>query len=133
MERPDIVVFVHSGEWERLHQAYSIAVAGAVAGRSVDVYLFWWALERFAKDALDAPEFSGREETAERFSEQGFPTIRRMWESARATGKVRTWACTGSMAILALGPERLRERVDGFVGWAAILERTEGVTDRFFL
>jgi hypothetical protein len=34
------------------------------SGRRVDVYFFWWALERLLTDRLDEPDFPEREDVA---------------------------------------------------------------------
>ena len=129
-----LAIFLHSGDYDRVHQGLSIAVAGASAGRPVDVFFFWWALERLIADDLDAPRFGpDRTELAEEFTERWFPTLRQLVEAARSSGKVRLYACSGSLAILGRTPAAIEGKVDELVGWAAILERTAGVTDRFML
>ena len=129
-----LAVFLHSGDYDRVQQGLSIAVSGAAAGRPVDVFFFWWALDRLIRDDLDAPDFGpGREEVAEEFTEKGFPTIRQLLAAAKATEAVRLHACSGSLAILGKTPLAVEGKVDEVVGWAAILERTAGVTDRFVL
>jgi peroxiredoxin family protein len=129
-----LAVFLHSGDYDRVQQGLSIAVSGAAAGRPVDVFFFWWALDRLIRGDLDAPSFGpGREEVSEEFTEKGFPTLRQLLASAKATGLVRLHACSGSLAILGKTPLAVEGKVDEVVGWAAILERTAGVTDRFVL
>ena len=62
-----VAVFLHDGAWDRMHQGLSIAASAVAVGRRVEVYFFWWALERIAKDQLDEPDFGpGREEVADR-------------------------------------------------------------------
>ena len=62
-----VVVFLHDGAYDRIHQGLSIAASAVATGRQADVYLFWWALERVAQDRLDEPDFGpDREETADR-------------------------------------------------------------------
>lgn len=127
-----LAVFLHSGDYDRVHQGFSIAASAASAGRQVDVYLFWWALDRLIRDDLDEPNFGpGHEELSEDFTEKGFPTIRVLLEAAWASGNMRMHACSGSLAILGKTPAAIEGKVDELVGWAAILERTAGVTDRF--
>jgi len=129
-----LAIFLQSGDYDRVHQGFSIAVTAATTGRQVEVFLFWWALERLLRDDLDAPDFGpGREEMAEEFVERGFPTIRQLLEAARASGRVRIFACTGSMAILGFTPPAVQDKVDELVGWSTILDRTAGVVDRFVL
>ncbi len=130
-----LLVFLHSGEYDCMHQGLSAAASAASAGRAVEVYFFWWALERLIRGDLDGPATlgDGREELAEEFVERGFPTLRELLEAARATGRVRLLACSGSLAILGHTPNAVLDKVDEVVGWASILDRTAGVVDRFYL
>ena len=52
-----VVVFLHSGTTIASTRALSIAAAAVAIGRRAEVYLFWWALERFLQDRLDEPDF----------------------------------------------------------------------------
>ncbi|MGI5863902.1 MAG: hypothetical protein ACOX6T_17860 [Myxococcales bacterium] len=128
-----VAVFLHSGDYDRVQQGLSIAVAAASAGREADVFFFWWALDRLIRDDLDAPSLPGHEDLEEEFVERGFPTIRQLIEAARESGKVRLFACSGSLAILGKTAQAVQGKVDDLVGWATILDRTAGVTDRFLL
>jgi len=131
---PKLVVFLHSGDYDRVHQGLSIAAAAVATGRRAEVYLFWWALERFLQDRLDEPEFSPpRDDVANRFELRGMPTIRALLEHLRESGLGTVHGCTGSLA--ALGGEQVADKqtIDGWVGWTAILQRTAGVVDRFYL
>lgn len=128
-----VAVFLHSSDYDRVQQGLSIAVAAASAGREADVFFFWWALDRLIRDDLDAPSFPGHEDLEEEFVERGFPTIRQLIEAARESGKVRLFACSGSLAILGKTAQAVQGKVDDLVGWATILDRTAGVTDRFLL
>lgn len=128
-----IALFLQSDSYEMLHQALSIAASGAAAGRRVEVFLSWWALDRLLRDDLDGPDFGpGREAITEAFEERGFPTLRQLLAHARATGLVRLTACSGSLALLGRTTRDLEGKVDEIAGWAAILERTQGIVDRFF-
>ncbi len=132
-EAARLAVFVHSGEYDRVHQALSIAAAAATSGRPVDVFFFWWALDRLARGDLESPDFGvGRKDLTERFVDEKFPTAGQLLTAARAGG-ARVFACTGSMAILGHKPSAFEGKVDGVVGWSAILDMTAGVTDRFYL
>lgn len=129
-----IAVFLHSGEYDRVHQGLSIAVAGAAAGRPVDVFFFWWALERLDRGALDEPDFGdGHGEAADRFEARGLPTLRQLLDAARASGRCTVYGCSGSMAAVCATPETVRASVDQVVGWSTILKLTAGVADRFYL
>jgi peroxiredoxin family protein len=128
-----LAIFLHSGDYDRLHQGLSIAAAGAALGRRVEVYFFWWALERILTDRLDEPDFPDREEIAARFEGRGLPTLRALLAHLRASGQVTLVACSGSLAAIGRTPAEAEGRVDTLLGWTAILARTAGVTDRFYL
>jgi peroxiredoxin family protein len=137
-----LLVFLHSGDYDRVHQGAAIAAAGVAAGRPVEVYFFWWALERLAAGRLGRPAFaqavdepgeSRAEALAQRFEQRGYPTAATLLESARRSGNCRVFACSASMELLGLKPTVLEPLVDSILGWSAILARTEGVADRFYL
>lgn len=129
-----VVIFLHSGDYDRVHQGLSIAAAAVAMGRQAEVYLFWWALERFLQDRLDEPDFPpAREEVADRFEKRGMPTLRTLREHLRESGLCTVHGCTGSLAALGGEPVADKQAIDGWVGWTAILQRTAGVVDRFYL
>jgi peroxiredoxin family protein len=128
-----LAIFLHSDAYDRLHQGLSIAAAGAALGRPVEVYFFWWALERLLTDRLDEPDFPEREDVTNRFEARGLPTLRSLLQHLRNSPQVSLVACTGSMAALGLTPAQAEGRVDTLLGWSSILARTAGVTDRFYL
>ena len=134
-----VAVFLHSGQYDRLHQGAAIAAAAAASGRPVEVYFFWWALERLAAGALERPDFSGTlgpgpaDELGHRFEQRGFPSAAALFVAARETGLCRLFACSASLELLGLRPGQIESQVDSILGWAGILARTEGVADRFYL
>ena len=133
-ELPKIAVFLHSGEYDLMHQGLSIAAAAAASGRPVEVFFFWWALERLTQGRLDEPDFGPeRESLAARFEARGTPTLRALLSHLRESGKCTLYGCTGSMGILGLENSGIEGAVDRWVGWNAILQITTGVVDRFYL
>lgn len=131
---PKLAVFLHAGEYDRMHQGLSIAAAAVASNRRVDVFFFWWALERLVKGALDEPDLGAAgEHVADRFETLGIPTLRSLLGHLQESGLCTLYACTGSMAIVGVTPEQVAARVDQVIGWSAILQLTAGVTDRFYL
>jgi peroxiredoxin family protein len=119
---PDhVLIFLHRGEYDCVHQGLSIAAAATATGRHAELYFSWWALERLAADRLDEPDL------------RGIPTCRQLLAHLRETGLARLYACSGSLHALGLNPPAIEDRVDELVGWSAILKRTAGNGDRFFL
>lgn len=128
-----LAVFLHSGDYDRLHQGLSIAATAAAAGRRVHVFLFWWALERLVRGPLDEHELPGREDVAARMEARGAPTLAQLLEAVRASGTATLHACTGSMAALGLTPPEVEAIADQLVGWTTILGLTRELPDRFYL
>lgn len=127
-----VAVFLHSGDYDRVHQGLSIAAAAAAAGRKADVFFFWWALERLLEDRLDAPDFEDDDANA-RFEARKMPTLRELLGHLKQSGQCTTYACTGSFALSTRSPDEAAAKVDHLVGWSTILNVTAGVIDRFYL
>lgn len=131
---PGLAIFLHSGDYDRVHQGLAIAASAAAAGRTVDVFLFWWALERVLQGKLDEPDFGPeREATVHRFEARRLPTLRELFLHLRELGGCRVHACSGSLAAVADEPGNLGPLVNDVVGWSTILKLTAGITDRFYL
>ena len=127
-----VCIFLHRGEYDAVHQGLSIAASAAAMGRKVELYFFWWALERLARGNLDEPDLE-RDDVNATMELRGVPTIRHLLDVVRDSGQATLFACTGSMASIGLTPPDVEPKVDLLIGWTAILQRTAGVTDRFTL
>jgi peroxiredoxin family protein len=134
--RKRVAIFLHSGDYDRLHQGAAIAAAATASGRTVQLFFFWWALEALLSNALGEPRFEGANpvvQAAEDAFDKGYPTAQALLSSARATGHCYVYACSASAGVLGRRPDEVASRVDQVVGWTAILALTAGVTDRFYL
>jgi len=117
-----------------VHQGLAIAAAAAALGKKVELYFFWWALERLLDGRLDEPDFHPpRPDISDRFEARGLPTARELLAHLRASGRCHLVACTGSLAALGRDAGAAAPHVDEVLGWTAILQRTTGVADRFYL
>lgn len=134
-----VALFLHSGDYDRLHQACSIAATATAAGRDVQIFFFWWALDKLLAGGLDEPSFGPHLapaetlEAAEEAFEGGYPTAAALLEVARSSGHCVVYACSASAGLLGVRPDRIAEKVDQVVGWSAILALSAGVIDRFYL
>jgi peroxiredoxin family protein len=125
-----VCIFLHGGSYDAVHQGLSIAVAAAAMDRKVELYFFWWALERLVRGNLDEPDLE-RDDVNATMELRGIPTLRQLLDVVRDSGQATLFACTGSMAAVGLTPPDVEPKVDVLIGWTAILQRTAGVTDRF--
>jgi peroxiredoxin family protein len=133
-DAPKVAVFLHAGEYDRMHQGLCIAAAAVALGRRADVFFFWWALRRLSEGDLGEPlPQETAASVADRLESQNIPTLRALLEHLRASGLCTLYACTGSVAISGASREKLEKQVDQFIGWTTILRLTEGITDRFYL
>jgi peroxiredoxin family protein len=126
-----VVIFLHRGEYDSVHQGLAIAAAATAGGRRAEIYLSWWALERLARDRLDEPDL--REDVAHAMEQRGVPTLRQLLAAVKESGLCHLVACSGSLQALGLNPSHVEGRVDELLGWSSILQRTHGRVDRFFL
>ena len=62
MEEKKFILFLHSGNYEKLYQAVMLAITAASMGSKVYIFLFFWALKKFATDQLDVIEFPEEKE-----------------------------------------------------------------------
>lgn len=127
-----VAIFLHRGEYDVVHQGLAIAAAAVSMGRRAEVYFFWWALERLVRGGLDEPDLE-RDDVNATMELRGVPTARQLLDVVRDSGLAKVFACSGSMAAIGLTPPDVEPRVDALIGWTAILQRTQGVVDRFYL
>ena len=124
-----VLIFLSRGDYEQLHLGLSAALAAVSVGRKVELYFFWWALERLVQGRLDEPDV--RADIAETMERRGVPTLRELLQQVRASGQATLFACSGSLAALGLNPGQVEPHVDALIGWASIIGRTQGAPDRF--
>lgn len=127
-----VCVFLQRGEYDAVHQGLSIAAAAVSMGRKVELYFFWFALERLVRDRLDEPDLV-RDDVNATMELRQVPTCRQLLGVVRDSGLATVLACSGSMASLGLTPPDVEPKVDVLTGWTTILGRTQGVIDRFFV
>ena len=128
-----VAVFLHSGDYDRMHQALSIAAAAAASGRAVELFFFWWGLERLVQGRLGEPDLPEREDVMDAFERRGAPTAQQLLAHVRESGRATLYACSASLPLLSLPLPDVEKAVDQVVGWTRILQLTEGVVDRFYL
>jgi peroxiredoxin family protein len=127
-----ICIFFHRGDYDAMHQGLSIAAAAVSTGKKTELYFFWWALERLAKDRLDEPDLA-RDDVNTTMELRNIPTLRQLLNVVRDSGLAQVFACSGSLSSIGLNPGDVESKVDSLIGWTSILQRTNGNPNRFFL
>ncbi len=128
-----VVIFLRSGDYEAVHQGLAIAAAATAGGRPAELYFSWWALERLVRGKLDEPDLPGRDDVAATLERRGVPTLRQLLAAVRESKLAKVVGCSGSAHALGFNPPEVEPHVDELLGWSAILKRTAGKPDRFFL
>ena len=126
-----VAIFLHSGDFDRLHQGFSIASSAHALGRSVDLYFFWWALKWL--DSGETENTARFNEIEERLESLGYPSLTDLIDHLRQSGGCTFYACTASIRAVGADADRVQRKVDHLVGWASILELTRTVTERYYL
>ncbi len=126
-----VCIFLSRGEYDAMHHGFSTAAAAVSMGRPVELYFFWWALERLVRGQLDDPDLE-RDDVNTTMELRGIPTLRQLLDVTRDSGRCKLFACSGSLQAIGLTSEQVEPHVDALIGWTAILKRTESVVDRFF-
>lgn len=118
----DLLILAHGGSWERRFQVSSLAASAVAGGKTVDLALFFAALDAWVGghwDVLD-PE---PPLTAQRLEAIDAPSLSRMIAAAREpgppgqTGRLRLFACSASMRFLGLDTAAVQQTVDVIAGW----------------
>ncbi|MDP6419210.1 MAG: DsrE/DsrF/DrsH-like family protein [Candidatus Krumholzibacteria bacterium] len=122
-----LAVLLTSGTFDKILSAINLSASAVALGRSVDLFLAWEALLRFAENTLQEaplPSSSSLQESAlkEALAEQG--TLDEMLAGLRSSG-LQVYACSATLAMLKLDEEVLKDRVDGISGATAFLARAE--------
>jgi len=130
-----LAIFLHSGRYDRAHQALSLLLTAASTGRRCYLFLFYGALAGFMDGSWDHPETIG--EPGGGLASDAI--LRRAFELAdmpvpseilemvrREDGGLTVCACSTSMKLLDLSAEAVSARVDHVAGLATMLEMAEG-------
>ncbi len=126
-ERMSIVVF--SGTVDKLMAASILATGGAAMGMEVDLFLTFWGLEAFRKDA-----YKTNQKVSADFAEYApvmmevmqakkVPTWMDNLNGAKEIGDVKISACSMTMELFGLKLSDMESIVDDVTGVAAFTER----------
>ena len=117
-----ILVLAHGGSWDRRYQVSALAASATTLGDSVELALFFGALDAWARGAWDRLDPAGPV-TAEAIEATDFPPLSTLIEAARATGALTILACSASCRFLGLSPLQVQPTVDAIVGWQSFSQR----------
>jgi peroxiredoxin family protein len=128
-ERMSLVVF--SGTADKLTAVATLATGAAAMGMQVDLFLTFWGLEAFKKDANGNVPLVSAE-----FAELG-PMMREVMQAkrvpswldtlraAREIGDLKVYACSATMELFGHTLEDLDDIVDEVTGAASFIDRAK--------
>ena len=124
-----VSLVLFSGTDDRLQAAAVLAVGAAAMGRTVNLFLQYWALDAFRADRITkdhgvAPEAGA--EGASAMALQGKPHWSELLRQAKDIGDVRIHACADSMEMFHITTDDLDPLVDGVWGVAAFFSEATG-------
>ena len=138
MKEKKFVLFLHSGNYEKLYQAVMLAITSASMGNKVYIFLFFWALKKFVTDKLDVIEFpDGMNEEDRRLLEavpQGQPNmLKELLSEVSKMGNLEIYACSGAVKLMELDEELVKSKVDDIIGLPTMLKMAEGAETQLFI
>ncbi len=138
MEDKKFVLFLHSGNYEKLYQAVMLAITSASMGSKVYIFLFFWALRKFVSDKIDVIEFpDGMNEEDKRLLEavpQGQPDmLKELLSEVSKMGNLEIYACSGAVKLMELDEELVKSKVKEIIGLPTMLKMAEGAETQLFI
>lgn len=139
-----LAVFLHSHEYDRLHQAVGMVLSGASMGWTCHLFLFYQALASYLDDEWDitdtvmggriATEAGWAAELREGWETANLPSLYEMLEKAKQEdGQLTVYACSSSVRLLGLDTQVVRRKVDEIVGLPTMLKIGGGATHMVYV
>jgi len=138
MEEKKFILFLHSGNYDKLYQAVMLAITSASMGNKVYIFLFFWALRKFVTDKIDVIEFpDGMDEEDKRLLEavpQGQPNmLKELLSEVSKMGNLEIYACSGAVKLMELDEELVKSKVKEIIGLPTMLKMAEGAETQLFI
>jgi peroxiredoxin family protein len=138
MKEKKFVLFLHSGNYDKLYQAVMLAITSASMGNKVYIFLFFWALRKFVTDKIDVIEFpDGMHKEDSRLLEavpQGQPNmLKELLSEVSKMGNLEIYACSGAVKLMELDEELVKSKVKEIIGLPTMLKMAEGAETQLFI
>lgn len=108
MKKNYICIFLHSGSYDRIYHALSIAMIAQAQEKGVHIFCSFDALKKFKKGAQG-------------IKKGGLEPLPKLIKEAKELGRLKIYACAGSMSLLNISRDELIEEVDRSMGLTAFL------------
>lgn len=133
-----LCIFLHSGSYDRVYQALSITNVALATGGEVHIFFSYGALKRLVKGKTDDVAIEGepayfRDEIEKNLKRGTLDSISEMLSTAKRFGKLKIYACTGSMAVLNIARNELIDLVDSSMGLVSFMELVKGADKALYI
>lgn len=118
-----MMIILHSGDYDRVHHALSIALAAADSEMECHIFVAYDALKKLTKEKIDDVPMGST------FSRQLLPLI----QKGRETGNLRLYLCGSSMSVMGLRREEMIDEFDELLGLSSFLALTSNANLSFFI
>jgi peroxiredoxin family protein len=124
-----VSLVLFSGTDDKLQASAVLTVGAAAMGRTVNVFLQYWALDAFRADRVlkdhgVSPEAG--EEGLRAMQAQGKPHWSDLYRQAKDLGEVHIYACADSLEMFKITKDDLDPMVDGVWGVASFFAGANG-------
>ena len=130
-----ITIILHSGSYDRVTNALSLAIVCLSMGMEAHILLTYQGLKRFAKGHLEDPDETDPDLLAmmKRDIASGrFHSIEDKLDAARELG-LKVYACTTAMATLGLNKEDMVDHVDQIMGLTTFMNLVREATVNWYI
>ncbi|GAX62010.1 hypothetical protein SCALIN_C28_0212 [Candidatus Scalindua japonica] len=138
MKEKKFILFLHTGNYEKLYQAVMLAITAASMGSKVYIFLFFWALKKFATDKIDVIDFPEGMSDEDRHLLASVPQgqsdmLKGLLSEVGQMGNLEIYACSGAVKLMGLDEELVKSKVDDILGLPTMLKMTEGAETQLFI
>lgn len=131
-----IAIILHSGSYDRVSYALSLAITGLAIGMEAHILLTYGGLKRFVKghleDIEDETDSQLKGYIAKGVASGGIQSIEAQLEDARKLG-LKLYACASAMANLNIARNELVEEIDEVIGLVTFLKFARTATINWYI
>lgn len=138
MEEKKFILFLHSGTYDKLYQAIMLAITAASMGSKVYIFLFFWALRKFANGKIDVIDFPAYIQDDEKRFLEAIPQgnsnmLKELLDEVIKMGNLEIYACSGAVKLMELDEELVKSKVKDIIGLPTMLKMAEGAETQLFI
>ncbi len=122
-----ISIILHSGEWDKIYHAFSIASTYSAIGERVKVFITYWAIDAIVRNEIECGNEKKNQVIENGIRNGKVKSLEEMIKLGKEFGNVEVVVCSGSMELLGYNEKDMPEWVDRIGGLAEQLMESERV------